>query len=95
MDHRGEKRTSSDFHGKWLLLYFGFTHCPDICPDEMEKLAEVVDRLRASLARMGGGVSKGGKKEEVVPLFITVDPERDGVKVGEDAFIFFCALLTS
>lgn len=45
IDHNGIRCTDKDFHGQWLLLYFGFTFCPDICPDELEKMAKVVNNI--------------------------------------------------
>lgn len=45
IDFDGKTRTDKDFLGQWILLYFGFTHCPDICPDEIEKLVKVVDKI--------------------------------------------------
>ncbi|XP_074182775.1 protein SCO2 homolog, mitochondrial isoform X3 [Rhinolophus sinicus] len=68
LDHRGQARCKADFRGQWVLLYFGFTHCPDICPDELEKLVRAVRLLEAEPGL-----------PPVQPVFITVDPERDDV----------------
>lgn len=68
LDHGGQRRTKKDFLGSWVLLYFGFTHCPDICPDELDKLSAVVSDL-----------DRDSSLPPVQPVFITVDPERDDV----------------
>ena len=64
IDQDGTRRTDADFRGKLMLVYFGFTFCPDICPTDLLQMALAVDQL--------------GKTGETVQLiFITVDPERD------------------
>ncbi|KAF4379097.1 hypothetical protein F8388_022184 [Cannabis sativa] len=68
INHQGKRVTEKDFLGKWTLLYFGFTHCPDICPDELIKLAAAIDKIK----------KKAGL--EIVPVFISVDPERDTIE---------------
>ena len=66
--HDGKPRTLSDFKGKVTLVFFGFTHCPDVCPTTLSKLAEVAKRLGTDADRMQ-------------VLFVTVDPERDTQEV--------------
>ena len=44
-DHNGERKEHSDFFGQWVLIYFGFTFCPDICPEELEKMSEAIGML--------------------------------------------------
>merc|ERR1712189_54439 len=69
IDHHGNPKSSDDFKGQWILIYFGFTHCPDICPDQLDKITEVINILDNT---------KGLPK--IQPIFITVDPKRDDPK---------------
>ena len=63
-DHTGRLRTERDFRGQLMLVYFGFTYCPDICPTDLQAIGLAMDKL-------------GKDAESVQPLFITVDPARD------------------
>ena len=63
-DHNGKPRALADFRGKAVVLFFGYTHCPDVCPTTLADLAQVMKLL-------------GNDAEKVQVLFITVDPERD------------------
>ncbi|XP_039177881.1 protein SCO1 homolog, mitochondrial isoform X1 [Crotalus tigris] len=66
VDHHGQSKSDRDYLGQWVLIYFGFTHCPDICPEELEKMMLAVDE-----------VDRIASLPNVTPLFITIDPERD------------------
>jgi protein SCO1/2 len=63
-DHNGKPRRLEDFRGKAVVLFFGFTHCPDICPTTLTDIAQAVKTL-------------GKDAERVQVLMVTVDPERD------------------
>ena len=45
VDHNGEQKSDKDFLGQWIIIYFGFTFCPDICPDELDKLSKAVTTI--------------------------------------------------
>jgi len=64
IDHNGKPRTLANFRGKVVALFFGYTHCPDVCPTTLADLAQVMGMLGADAGR-------------VQVLFITIDPERD------------------
>lgn len=67
VDQNGETVTDEDFRGKLMLVYFGYSYCPDVCPTELHKMSVALDML-------------GDKADQVAPIFITVDPERDTVE---------------
>ncbi len=64
VDHNGTPRTLADYRGKAVVLFFGYTQCPDFCPTTLAELAEAMKRL-------------GPDAERVQVLFVTIDPERD------------------
>ena len=62
--HDGVVRTEDDFAGRWMLVFFGFTNCPDVCPTTLSEVAAVMEGL-------------GDEAAVVQPIFVTIDPERD------------------
>jgi len=71
VDHTGKTVTDADFHGRYMLVYFGYTYCPDVCPTELAVVAQALDALGEAAA-------------QVTPVLITVDPERDTVAILAD-----------
>ena len=63
-DHTGKRVTDQDFRGKYTVIFFGFTFCPDVCPSALQVMSAALDKI-------------GPKAERITPLFISVDPERD------------------
>jgi protein SCO1 len=64
VDGTGRQVTDHDFRGKYMLVYFGYTFCPDVCPTTLNEVSDALDRL-------------GGKADRLQAIFITVDPKRD------------------
>ncbi|NQU72893.1 MAG: SCO family protein [Rhodospirillales bacterium] len=71
VDHKGRQVTDRDFLGKFMLISFGYTFCPDVCPTELQTMSEALDAL-------------GEQADKVQPVFATIDPERDTAAVLAD-----------
>jgi protein SCO1/2 len=78
VDQNGKTVTNTALEGKWLLVYFGYTHCPDACPTALNNIALALADL-------------GAEKNEVRPVFITIDPERDTPQALKDYVAAFDA----
>lgn len=75
VDDEGQKVTEATYRGHYMLVYFGYTYCPDICPTEIAKMSAALDRFAQVSADRAG---------KVTPVFISVDPERDTQAVLKD-----------
>ena len=67
-DANGQRVTEASFAGRYMLVYFGYTFCPDVCPTELAKMAAAIDAFEQAAPALA---------EKVVPVFVSVDPERD------------------
>lgn len=68
IDQDGHVRTDADYRGRYVLIYFGYTNCPDVCPTTLAVIADAMKQI-------------GAKARRVTPIFITIDPARDTAKV--------------
>lgn len=71
IDHTGKPVTDADYRGRYMLIYFGFSFCPDVCPTTLAVMAQALDKL-------------GPEARRVTPIMITIDPERDTPEVLAD-----------
>ena len=71
IDHTGKTVTEADFHGRYMLIYFGYSFCPDVCPTTLAVMAQALEKL-------------GSKSQRIVPILVTIDPERDTPQVLAD-----------
>ena len=79
-DASGKPRSDSEFRGKLMIVYFGYTYCPDVCPADLMAITQALDAL-------------GPSAEGVQPVFITIDPQRDTKVLGEYVAAFHHSLV--
>lgn len=80
LDQEGKTFTDEDMKGGYSLVYFGFSHCPDICPEELDKMANMIDLVASTTQnRIGTNafVDPSSREAPLLPIFITCDPARD------------------
>jgi protein SCO1/2 len=70
-DQNGKRVTDRDFRGKYMLVFFGYTYCPDICPGTLQVVSAALDKL-------------GAAGDDITPIFVTIDPARDTQAVMRD-----------
>ena len=75
-DQDGKRVTEADFRGRYMLVFFGFTNCPDVCPMTLQRIADALD-------------AAPGVKERLTPVLISVDPERDTPAVMKEYVAYF------
>jgi cytochrome oxidase Cu insertion factor (SCO1/SenC/PrrC family) len=80
IDHTGRVRSDREFRGKLVIVYFGYTFCPDVCPADLMAITQALDAL-------------GAAAESIQPIFITLDPERDTKVLGEYVSAFHKSLI--
>ena len=79
-DQSGKQRSDSEFRGKLMIVYFGYSYCPDVCPTDLMAITQALDAL-------------GPAAEGIQPVFITIDPERDNKVLAQYVSAFHHSLV--
>ncbi len=79
VNNMGEPVTNKTFNGKFMLVYFGYTYCPDVCPMDLQIMSDSLKYLNAE------------QLKQITPVFVTIDPERDSMEIMSEYIKFFHA----